>query len=198
MGVLVKGANPQITEGVGPHQYGAGRCSGAHDEINLVRAAARIWPQRALATLDIRNAFGSVHWDHALKVALVHAPRLAPALATIWAGGATMVYAQSAECVWTGFAIRGSLIQGCVEAHPLFCLVIGEALARVAPCGTMREQRGWKYWLYVDDIVLQVDCASLATIFATLLRYLALIGLDLQPSKCAVHVPAAAGGEPPP
>jgi len=49
MGVLVKGASPQICEGVGPHKYGAGRCSGAHDEVNRVRSAARIWPHRALS-----------------------------------------------------------------------------------------------------------------------------------------------------
>jgi hypothetical protein len=55
-----------------------------------------------MATLDIRNAFGYVRWDHALKVALVHAPRLAPALATLWASGQTIVYAQSDVAVWCG------------------------------------------------------------------------------------------------
>ena len=133
MGVLVKGAGHQIEAGVGPHQYGAGRCSGAHDEIGLVRAAARIWPDRAMATLDIRNAFGSVHWDHALNVALVHAPRRAPALATIWASGQTIVYAQSDVAVWCGFAIRGSLIQACVEASPV--------LPRHRRCGPAHRPR---------------------------------------------------------
>jgi hypothetical protein len=108
----LKGAHAQLCEGVGPHQYGAGRAGGAQDEVNLVRAAADIWPERALATLDVKNAFGSVHWDHALKVALVHAPRLAPALAIIWGSGETRVHAQSAHACWAAFAIKGSLIQG--------------------------------------------------------------------------------------
>jgi hypothetical protein len=52
--------------------------------------------------------------------------------------------------------------------------------------------------MYVDDIALQVACASLEYVRASLLRHLALVGLELQPTQCAVHVRAALGGDAPP
>jgi len=110
MAVIVAGAHAQIEEGVGTNQFGAGRQNGAYDEVAQVRAAARAYPDRPLVSLDIKNAFGSVRWEHALKLVLTHVPRLAPALRVIWAFRETFVYIQTSPLAWTSFPIRGSLV----------------------------------------------------------------------------------------
>jgi hypothetical protein len=65
-----------------------------------------------MASMDIKNALGSVHWDHAIKTATALAPRLVPALATMWGPGSMAVHVQSSHAIWCTFEIRGSLIQG--------------------------------------------------------------------------------------
>ena len=57
----------QISRAVGPMQFGAGRAGGASLEVAEIRAAAQLRPNHALASLDLRNAFGTVERADALR-----------------------------------------------------------------------------------------------------------------------------------
>ena len=54
-------------------------------EIAEVRAEMAENPHYALTTLDVKNAFGAIEWADALRVTVASAPKLAHALAAIWA-----------------------------------------------------------------------------------------------------------------
>jgi hypothetical protein len=194
MGVITRGAETQIARGVGPHQYGAGRSAGAAAEIGEVRAAVSAFPHRAVLSLDIKNAFGEVSWQVALRAVLQHAPMLAGPLTCMWQAGRTAVHTAAPDGSWTAWPIHGSLIQGNLEAQPIFCLVMAMALDAVRADPKLAE---WtpviRHWQYVDDWVIQAPTESVPALMASLGRALDTLGLPLQLAKCKWHVPMLRG-----
>ena len=73
-GIDATAARAQTDVAVGPHQYAAGRPGGAEVEVAEIRAAAAHKPDKALVSLDVKNAFGSVQWHQALLALLAVAP----------------------------------------------------------------------------------------------------------------------------
>ena len=68
-----------------PYSQGTAlRHSGAFQEIAEIRAAALLDPTKALVSLDVKNAFGSVQWSDALQAVLRRAPKLGKLLALQW------------------------------------------------------------------------------------------------------------------
>ena len=199
LGIVATSARAQIEHAVGPHQYGAGRPAGAEKEVAELRAAALLRPHATFVGLDVKNAFGSVLWHQALEVVLATAPKLALPLASLWQCARVAVHTACEDGTWTSFDITGSLVQGNVEAHVVFCLVISQAmhLAHHDPDVLPQARASWWYWLYVDDCVLQVDPAHVAAAFHAVLLALARFNLRLQPPKCVVHHPSHRGPSPP-
>ena len=113
-----------------PVWYGAGRSGGASLQIAEVRAAARLRPKMAIVTLDVKNAFGSVTWAHALEACLRLVPDLAPALAGQWINKVAPIWAETSANYWAKHDLYGSLLQGGQDGHPVFCLVLATALTR--------------------------------------------------------------------
>ena len=70
-------ATRSIQAAVGYFQYGAGRSGGAALQLAEVQAEAHAYPADALASLDVKNAFGSIAWADALRIATAAAPKLA-------------------------------------------------------------------------------------------------------------------------
>ena len=99
--------------------------------ITQIRAAAAAFPEQALVSLDIKNAFGAVAWDTALERTLASVPALAPALAASWASGSSTIFTEQKDGTWKGFPISGSLVQGNPEGSPVFCLVIATVCREV-------------------------------------------------------------------
>ena len=64
------------------------------------------------------------------------------------------------------FQATGSLIQGNVEAHLVFCLIMSTALtlATADPAIAAESRATWWYWLYVDDCILLAPPHDLHTI----------------------------------
>ena len=60
VGTTVRRVDPQLANAMGDRQFGAGRRGGAALEIAELRAAAKLNPDYAIVSLDIKNAFGSV------------------------------------------------------------------------------------------------------------------------------------------
>ena len=193
MGICVNVSGVQISHAVGSSQYGAGRSAGAELEIAEVRAAAAIYPEDAVLGLDMKNAFGAVSWADALPALVAHLPKLAVPLALQLSCFGIIVYLKDVDGQgWHCFKILGSLVQGDVEAHSIFCVVIAIVAARVhadtrIPATARRSLRSW---LYVDDWVLQAKVHFLAILFEVIREHAAPLGLSLQARKYQVHVPA--------
>ena len=198
-GIVAFSARAQIEVAAGQYQYGAGRPAGAENEIAEIRAAAASRPAATFVSLDVKNAFGSVHWHQALEVLLAAAPKLAPPLASLWANGHTEIYTAHESGSWERFRITGSLVQGNVEAHLVFCLLMATALrtAYHDPNVTQEARAAWWYWVYVDDCILQAHPPDLVAVFLAVHNALARFNLHLQPQKCAAHHPAHQGLDPP-
>ena len=178
-GIVAASAKAQIEVAAGPYQFGAGRPAGAEHEIAEIRAAVTNRPTTTLVSLDIKNA---------------------PPLAALWSNGSTCVYTAQEDGTWASFSFTGSLVQGNVEAHLAFCLLMATAmrLAHHDPLVTQEARLAWWYWVYVDDCILQAPPTELVAIFRATHTSLATFNLRLQPHKCAAHHPAHLGHGAPP
>ena len=78
VGTAIRRVDAQLANAMGDRQFCAGRRGGAALEIGEIRAAAKLQPDHALMSLDIKNAFGSVEWKNALRVVTAAVPKLAP------------------------------------------------------------------------------------------------------------------------
>ena len=195
MGTTVDGLDLQT--GMGPQQFGGGKGGGAHLEVEQIRAAAALQPDRALVSLDVENACGSVEWADALEVALDNAPAFAPALASMWAPGRIHLYTQQQDGTWAQFPVFGGLFQGGCDGHPCFCLVIGTVLAQVLRAsGSYLEHM--LVWLYVDDIVAQVRVGDVCAFYRDWETAMRKYHLRLKQAKCRVHIPQYRGRALPP
>ena len=122
-------ATRSIQAAVGDFQYGAVRSGGAALQLAEVHAETRAHPDDVIASLDVKNAFGSITWADALRVTTAVAPKLAPFLGAIWGPGHQTIWTQAtSNGGWTSAAIAGSLVQGGPEAHNVFCLVMAEII----------------------------------------------------------------------
>ena len=193
IGGVVDTCRGDIERGVGPRQYGAGRSGGAELEVHEIRAAARMRPEEPIGTLDVANAFGSVEWDDALEAVLARSPRLAPAMAVQWQAGRLRLWLLDADgqgyhSLW----IYGSLLQGGHEGHPAYCLVMAAVLAAATADRRVQQHDSCRFWLYVDDVVLQAELSIFGSVVMALSDALAAWSLVAKPSKSAVHVPSLA------
>ena len=190
MGVCVRGAENQIQAAVGEDQFGAGRSAGAAMEVAQVRAAAEAFPDRVLISLDIQNAFGSVKWPKALLVLADKAPKLAVPIAAMWRSGLVRCFTKSPQGGWRHFAMHGSLVQGNVEAHPAFCIFIGDAEQEVVLQQRLKVWgRSSNHWLFVDDWTLQATMESAPATLAMVKASLEKRALSLQLQKCSFVIP---------
>jgi hypothetical protein len=194
MGVITRGADAQISRGVGPQQHGAGQSAGAAAEIGEVRAAVSAFPHRAMLSLDIKNAFGEVSWAVAMRAVLQRAPLLAGPLVSMWYSGSSTVHTAAADGTWSAWPIHGSLIQGNLEAQPIFCLIMAVALDAVRSDPSLAAWAAViRHWQYVDDWIIQAPAESVPALMTCLGRVLGELGLPLQLTKCRWHIPALRG-----
>jgi hypothetical protein len=194
IGAVVDVARPGITRGVGARQYGAGRAGGAELEVHEVRAAARVRPEDPIGAVDVANAFGSAEWDDSLHAANAHAPQLGPALAAQWQARRLKLWLLDADSqgyheLW----VFGSLLQGGADGHPTFCLLMAVVLVRVGADGRLAGcEAFYRFWLYVDDVVVQCVLRLFRVVVEVLRDALAELQLELKHEKSMVHVPALA------
>ena len=190
MGVCVLGSEKQIRAAVGTRQHGVG---GSPEHVgSQVRAAAAHRPDRALLSLDLKNAFGSIRWADALDGLVASVPRLALPVARQWAQRSTKVFVQVATNAWEPIEVTGGLTQGCVEAQPVFCIVLARIIDKVLadPAVDMHADPPSLDWAFVDDWTLQVCLPKVPTFREAIVKHTAAHGLQLQPLKCQLHVPA--------
>ena len=193
MGVCVLGSEKQIQAAVGPKQYGVN--GNPEQVINQVRAAAAHRPNRALLSLDFKNAFGSIRWADALVGLTAAVPRLAVPIACQWAQRSTQVFVQTGLERWEPIAITGGLTQGFVEAKPAFCVVLANIMqeALASPGLDLLDDPLFIDWAYIDDWTLQSDVPKVPTLRNAIDRCAAEHGLQLQPKKCQLHIPSLRG-----
>ena len=195
VGTCIRTADAQLAAAMGERQFGAGRVGGAYQEIGEVRAAARLKPNDVLAPLDIRNAFGSVRWVDALRAVLNAVPKLAPLLAIQWYSMELKLWLQSFHGQsWHMLIIYSSLLQGGLDGHPVFCVVVCVVLVKIRSDG--RIEAVWLHiavWAYVDDLLLQCPPQHLRILIAVVTDVLASFQLQLQHRKSCAHIPALAG-----
>ena len=130
----------------------------------------------------------------ALKRLTASVPRLAVPVATQWANRSTTVYAQSAADSWVPIQVSGGVIQGFVEAQPIFCVVLAELRERVLadPVSALHDDPHHIDWAYIDDWTLQPELRRVPLLHEAILRHAGPLGFALQSAKCQVHVPAHA------
>ena len=113
VGTCICTADKQLTAAMGDRQSGAARAGGVYQEVGEVRAAARLRPNDALASLDLNNALGSVRLVDALRAVLKAVPKLAPLLAIQWHSMELKLWLQNPDGqTWHMLIIHGSLLQG--------------------------------------------------------------------------------------
>ena len=98
-----------------------------------MRAATQLAPDKALISLDVQNAFGSVEWADALLAVVERAPRLAPRLALQWRALQMRLWLHNTnDAGWHVMYISESLLQGGLDGHPVFCVVIGVVVLHIS------------------------------------------------------------------
>ena len=193
VGVCLTASKIQVGEAVGRRQYGCGKRGGAELEVAEVRAAAAIYPERAMVGLDFRNAFGLVEWCDALQAMLATAPRLAATVGILWATFELSVWIADADGLgWHAFTTHGSIVQGNLEGQPAFCIVLEVIMEWVASDPRLSCAR-LRYWAYADDWTLQCLVKHVSILIAVIKEYSANLKFDLQVTKCAFHVPECKG-----
>ena len=157
VGIAVHTADRQLAAAYGDRQFGAGRRGGAEKEIAEVRAAAALEPDKALVSLDVKNAFGAIQWKDALLAVAALAPKLGPLLAVQWHACKLRLWVQNAHGPgWHMIVIYGSLLQGGLDGHPIFCVIMAAVLRRLATHRDVANEWGSiRVWAYVDDLVFQ-------------------------------------------
>ena len=107
--------------------------------------------QWGIAALDLNNTFGNVQGAYTLETAMRSCPAVAPMLAAMWSSGVAHLHVAQITGRWAAMPTYGSLLQGGLEGHPMFCVVLWAAIgARI-----QARQGQSKVWLYIDDIVAQ-------------------------------------------
>ena len=99
-------------------QCAAGWKGAGEAESNAVRALAQLRPSDPITSLVVKNAFGSMRWQDAIRVLIAFAPKLAVPIACVRADGHAEVIAVVEEGLWTTLSMLGSLVQGDVQARP--------------------------------------------------------------------------------
>ena len=194
LGTITRALEGPIQRACGPSQFAASRAQGAALQLAQVRAAAKCFPQKALISLDVKNAFGAIPWNVALSCVLDTVPALAPALAAAWSQGTTLVYTQQPEGHWEGFDTTGSLVQGNPEGSPVYCLVAAVVLRRArARLSSTLAGKVLRDWSFVDDVTLQVDPEAASPVLDAMVDSYAQAGLSLQETKCSFHLPSHVG-----
>ena len=176
-----------LATAMGDHQYGAGRSGGAALQLAHVQAESSTRLDHALVSLDIKNAFGTILWDLALRIVTKRCPRLAHFLICTWQPGFQRLWIQTSDPhEWDCIDAIGSLIQGGPEAHQIFCLVMADILDQAD------EHSEWYRltWAYVDDITLLIRLDHLCDVLNLIASVLSAHSCALQPKKCHICVPA--------
>ena len=190
MGVCVLGSERQIQAAVGQNQHGVG--GSPEQVVSQVRAAAARRPDRALLSLDFKNAFGSIRWADALIGLVAAVPRLAVPVARQWAQRTTQVFVQTAPNHWEPVEVTGGLTQGFVEAQPIFCVVLANVMRKIVgdPDLDLHADPLFIDWAYVDDWTLQPAVPQVLPLRDIIIKHTAAHGLQLQPKKCQLHIPS--------
>ena len=194
VGIGIRIADRQLSAAYGDSQFGAGRRGGAEKEVAEVRAAASLEPDKALMSLDVQNAFGAVQWKDALLAVAAAVPKLGPLLAVQWHACKLRLWVQDANGQgWRLILIYGSLLQGGLDGHPIFCLVMAVFLDRLAANQIVAVR--WaevRVWDYVDDLLFQCPVSLVATLLQAVEAELRRLSLRLQARKCRIHIPSLA------
>ena len=115
-------------------------------------------------------------------------------LAAQWRSMQLQLWLQDAEGTgWHVLIIYGSLLQGGLDGHPVFCVVIAVVLVTIA--GDGRVAHFWKQvylWVYVDDLLFQCPVPHTATLLQVVEDALQLFQLRPQRQKSKLHIPALA------
>ena len=197
VGVCIRTADRALANAVGERQFGGGRRGGVFQEVAEVRAATKLKPDEALLSLDVANAFGSVEWADALNAVSQRVPRLGPLLAIQWRAMQLRLWLKDAAGPgWHMLYVFGSLLQGGLDGHPVFCIVIGVVMMHVSKDG--RVASIWAFigvWIYVDDLLLQCAVQHVKVVIDAVVEVLATFKMGLQRRKCSIHIPALASVE---
>ena len=182
---------------LGSRQFGAGEAAGAAAQIAEVRASARAFPHKALAQLDIKNAFGSVDRSDALDVTRHAVPGLAPLLAAQWGDRPQRLWAEREPGVWVAIVIWGGLLQGGQDGQPVFCLVIAAVVAKMENSLPREIFITVALFIFVDDVTIQAETSTLLAVVGSFAEACAGFHLAFERSKSKCHVPAWADRPPP-
>ena len=71
-------------------------------------------------------------------------------LAAMWSSGVVHLHFAQLTGHWAALPTYGSLLQGGLEGHPMFCVVLWSAIGP----RTQALQGRNRVWLYVDDLVV--------------------------------------------
>jgi hypothetical protein len=108
-------------------------------------------------------------------------------LAAMWATHAVKLHAQQRGGQWAALQAHGSLLQGGLEGHPMFCVVLWDAIESRLTAASGSKHR---MWLYVDDITIHCPVPELRQLI-TIVE--SAVNDDLQGElnrkKSAMHLP---------
>ena len=130
-----------------------------------------------MASLDVKNAFGSIFRETVLKAVAERAPRLIHYLTRAWPVEGTPLWA-AGPGGWAQLKSQRGVLQGSPLSAILFAVGLDWILSSSAELG--KAQR----LLYADDITMWGPVAALRAEWPTLLATMAQAGLQIQPKKC--------------
>ena len=131
------------------------RCSNllwAHASEVLIRQQPMKWEtsnseqdeKEELRKKSVRSglprAFGMVQWADALRAVKAEVPKLTPVLALQWRVMQVRLWLQDETGIaWHVMVIYRSLLQGGLDGHPVFCIVIGVVLLHISNDGRLSQ-----------------------------------------------------------
>ena len=111
-------------------------------------------------------------------------------LAAIRGSGVVQLHIAPIGGHWASMPTYGSLVQGGLEGHPMFCVVLWAAIGQRIEA---QSSKG-RVWRYVDDIVVHAHLSDIPRIVQAISEGVTCeLGGNLDKSKSALRAPWCAG-----
>ena len=185
---LLAACKEEFSSMVGPSQFALGKRSGDVTMVKLLEAAAVIGPDRAVLSIDIRNAFGTMRRGWVQAALLRYAPDLAHLMHLLYAGPSVHTWAADGQTF--GITAETGVDQGCPFSMLAFMVglrAVQEAVAaRLDALGLQVVMAS-----YADDTYIVANAADLEQVESVWREEAARAGLQLADHKRAVWTPGS-------
>lgn len=144
----------EVSEAVGPMQYGVGLKSGGHKAAFATQSLLEM--NQELYATDITNAFGSLDRKELLRATATKLPALFPLVKKLYSGSTTHLVKRASDGMAAPIRCSKGVDQGCPASPLLFSLCMSEAISCIGNPDGAATPTGSAAIAYLDDVIINV------------------------------------------